>query len=255
MVDFRLTLARLAGTLVLGTALAGSPVLPAFAQQDAAPQAQEAAGQQQGTPQEAVQGTAPDAAQGDAHDAAKHVAEGVAAETAEHAKGGLPQLNPDTYPTQIFWLAVTFGLLLFLMSKVALPRVAEVLEARQEKIADDLDRATALKAEADAVIQNYERELTEARARAQKVLSDATLAAESETAQRLGELAADLAERARAAETRIEQAKRAALGNVRGVAAETAVAAVARLAGLQLDAATADAAVEEALNRVGKEVV
>lgn len=242
MVDFRLTLARRAGALVLGLALAASPALPAFAQEAGAPQ---------GVTQEVAP---PAAAQDDAHGTAEHIAEGVAAETAEHAKGGLPQLNPDTYPTQIFWLAVTFGLLLFLMSKVALPRVAEVLEARQEKIADDLDRAGALKAEADAVIENYERELAEARAKAQKVLSDATHAAESETTQRLGELAADLAERARAAEARIEQARRAALGNIRGVAAETAVAAAAKLAGLDLDRTTAEAAVDEALNRVRQEV-
>lgn len=178
---------------------------------------------------------------------AEKVAQGVAQETQEHAKGGLPQLNVGTYPTQIFWLAVTFGLLLILMSKVALPRVAEVLEARQEKIANDLDRAHAMKSEADGVIQAYEKALADARANAQKVLADTVAATDAETAKRQGALATELAARAREAEARINAAKETALGNVRSVSAEAAQAAVAKLVGIDLDQARAEAAVDAAL--------
>ncbi|MFM2043184.1 MAG: hypothetical protein RLY86_1760 [Pseudomonadota bacterium] len=178
---------------------------------------------------------------------APDVAAGVAHETAEHAKGGLPQLNSATYPTQIFWLIVTFSLLLILMSKVALPRVAEVLEARQEKITNDLEKATALKGEAEGVIAAYEQALADARSNAQQVVSDSVAAADSLAAKRQGELAATLAERAREADAGIQAQKQAALANIRGVAAEAAQAAVAKLAGIELDAARADAAVDEAL--------
>lgn len=179
--------------------------------------------------------------------AAGEAEKAVAQETQEQAKGGLPQLNVGTYPTQIFWLAVTFGLLLILMSKVALPRVAEVLEARQEKIANDLDRAHALKSEADGVIQAYEKALADARAGAQKVLADAVAATDAETARRQGALATELAARAREAEARINAAKETALGNVRSVSAEAAQAAVAKLVGIDLDQARAEAAVDAAL--------
>lgn len=178
---------------------------------------------------------------------AEKVAAGVGEATAEHVEGGLPQLNVETYPTQLFWLAVTFGLLLVLMSKVALPRVAEVLEARQEKIANDLDKAQSLKAEADTVIQAYEKALADARANAQKVLADAVAATDAENARRQGALASELAARAREAESRIDAAKQTALGNVRGVSAEAAQAAVAKLVGLDLDQARAEAAVDTAL--------
>lgn len=60
---------------------------------------------------------------------------------AEEAEKGLPQLDFTSFPSQIFWLAVT-GLVLFqLMNKVALPRISSVLEERADAIADDLDRA------------------------------------------------------------------------------------------------------------------
>ena len=71
----------------------------------------------------------------------------VLAATGGEGGGGLPQLDADTYPTQIFWLVVTFVILYLIMSKVALPRIAEVLEERQERIADDIETAERLRAE------------------------------------------------------------------------------------------------------------
>lgn len=183
----------------------------------------------------------------DAASTAQDVAQGVVQEGAEHVSGGLPQLNTATYPTQIFWLIVTFSLLLVLMSKVALPRVAEVLEARQEKIGNDLDKAAALKAEAEGVIQAYEQASADARANAQKAMAESVAAADAEAAKRQAELAAILADRSREAEARIQAAKQAALANVRAVAAEVAQVATAKLVGVEPDAATAEAAVDDVL--------
>ena len=55
---------------------------------------------------------------------------------------GLPQLDFSTYPTQVFWLVVSFAILYLLMSQVAIPRISEVLEGRQERFANDLDKAS-----------------------------------------------------------------------------------------------------------------
>lgn len=167
-------------------------------------------------------------------------------EHAEHAKG-LPQLDPSSYASQVFWAAVTFGLLLWLMSKVALPRVAEVLEARQEKISNDLEKASALKAEAEGVMQAYEKAVADARANAQKAIAAAVFAADAEAARRNGELATTLAGKTRDAEERIQAAKQEALGNLRNVAAETALAATAKLSGALLSADLAAAAVDAVL--------
>ena len=69
-----------------------------------------------------------------------------AANTASGPK--LPQLDIVTYSSQIFWLAISFIVLYFLVAKIAMPRIAEVLEERQERIEDDLDKAETLKKEA-----------------------------------------------------------------------------------------------------------
>ena len=79
----------------------------------------------------------------------------------------MPQLNPAFFPTQLFWLAVCFVVFFLLMWRLALPRVATIMQQRQERIAGDLDRAAQLKRDAEEVVAAYEASLAEARAKAQ----------------------------------------------------------------------------------------
>ena len=68
--------------------------------------------------------------------------------------------------SQVFWLIVAFVVLYLLMSKIALPRIAEVLEERQDKIDDDLAKAEKLKNEAEQVLAEYEKAIADARSSA-----------------------------------------------------------------------------------------
>ena len=89
---------------------------------------------------------------------------GAQVATASDASGPkLPQLDIETYASQIFWLIVSFIVLYFLVAKIAMPRIAEVLEGRQERIEDDLDKAETLKKEAYLVKVEYEKALSSAR--------------------------------------------------------------------------------------------
>jgi F-type H+-transporting ATPase subunit b len=144
----------------------------------------------------------------------------------------MPQLEQvHTYAAQIFWLALTFIPLFLILWKVALPKVDDVLEARQQRIENDLEKARRLKEEAEAVLAAYAAVLAEARGQAHGVLAEAarqTAAAAAVEHARLGErLAGDTA----AAETRIAEARDAAVGSVRAAAIEVAQAAVKQIAG------------------------
>jgi F-type H+-transporting ATPase subunit b len=168
-----------------------------------------------------------------------------------HGGGGLPQLDPTVFAPQLIWLAITFATLYYLMSKVALPRVAEVLEERQERITDDLDKAAALREESSTVMSNYEKALSDARAHAQTVI--AQTAQEITTAQtaRQSDFAADLAGKIRAAEDRVAAAKHAALANIRSVAVEATQQVAEKLAGIRIDAKEADSAVGAVIQERG----
>lgn len=164
----------------------------------------------------------------------------------------MPQFDPAFFAPQLFWLLLTFVTLYFVMSTVALPKIGAVLDERQRKIDDNLDKAAQLKAEAEAAVAAYEKALAESRAHAQAVIKEASdrLAAEAETRNR--ELSARLADQIKTGEARIAEAKDKALANVRDVALDVAGAAVSRLVGAAADAGRLEAAVVDALKEHGK---
>ena len=163
----------------------------------------------------------------------------------------MPQFDPSVFSTQLFWLVVTFTVLYFALSRLALPRVAAVLEARQAKVDDDLDRAAASKQEAESVLAEYERALADGSAQAQGILRQSADDMAAEAAKRQAALGDKLAEDVKAAEARIDEAKQAAVGNINQVATEVAQAATRRLIGLDVDAAAAAASVKAVLESKG----
>lgn len=159
----------------------------------------------------------------------------------------MPQFDPTTFPTQLFWLALTFVVLYVLMVRVSLPRVTEVLDARSARIDHDLETAEKLKAEAEQVLAAYEKAMADARAQAQGLLRAASAEMAAEAQARQAELAKAMAGRTKQAETRIDAAREKALGDIRQVASTAAQAATERLIGVSVDAAQAAAAVDEVL--------
>lgn len=156
----------------------------------------------------------------------------------------MPQLDVSTFPTQIFWLAISFIALYLLMTRLALPRVGRAIAARRGRVEADLERAGQMKVEAEAVIAAYERALAEARQQAQQTLKETSERLNAEAAERLRKTAEKLSAQTAAAERRIAEAKNEALGNIRDVAVEVARAAAAKLTGGEVDAGRAAAAVD-----------
>lgn len=155
----------------------------------------------------------------------------------------MPQLNIADFPPQLIWLAITFVVLYFLMAKVAVPGISDVLENRQNRITSDLEEAKRLSEEAEKARADYEEALAEARSQAHGIVSElkAQVAKEQETSK--AELDAALAKKTKAAETSIREAKETALSHVREIAADTAKSAVAKLVALDLSDKDVEAAV------------
>ena len=96
----------------------------------------------------------------------------------EH-KGAFPPFQSETYASQLVWLVLAFVLLFVLMSKWALPRVGNILDARQKRIDGDIAEAGALKAQSDEAVAAYEKALADARANAQAARRSKTISTPS----------------------------------------------------------------------------
>ncbi len=156
----------------------------------------------------------------------------------------MPQLVIPDYAPQIFWLVVTFVVLLTLMWSFALPRVGRVLEQRQRHIDDDLSEAEKFKQGAEEAIKAYEASLSEARSEAHKLLAETQAKLDQQAAEQRARLDAELADKQAEAEASIREARQQALSSVREVAAEVARAATDRLIGVEPSQDAANAALD-----------
>jgi F-type H+-transporting ATPase subunit b len=164
---------------------------------------------------------------------------------AAEAAGVFPPFDPTYFASQLFWLAISFAVLYILLSRLVLPRIGGVIEERKDKIADDLDAAAQLKAQADETVAAYEKELTEARARGSKTAAEAKAEADAEIAEAIAEADRELDQKLTDSEHRIAELRAEALAQVRSIASDTAIAVAEHIAGLDVDAAAADKAVDK----------
>ncbi len=163
----------------------------------------------------------------------------------------MPQFDPTMFQPQLIWLAISFAVLYALMAGVALPRIARVLEERQDRIDDNLQRAGELQADAEAAAEAYEETLAEARARAHRVLLEAGQRLSLEAAGRQTELSHQLAADIEAAEARIAKARDEAVANIRDAATGAARQAAEVLSDEPVEEKAAAAAIDAALEDRG----
>ena len=177
------------------------------------------------------------------HDAAHgEVIEGT---EAGHGEGSFPPFDPATYPSQILWLAITFGLFYLFLKRVALPRLGGILEVRRDRIAQDLDQAARLKQEADEAIAAYEQGLADARKKANQIGQKARDGAKAEADAERKKVEAGLDKKLGEAEARIGEIKASAMQDVGAIAEETTAAIVQALIGGKVDKAEVASAVRQ----------
>ena len=159
----------------------------------------------------------------------------------------MPQFDPAVWMPQLVWLAIVFIVLYLLMAKVALPRVTEVLEEREEHINESLRRAEMLRLRAEDAVAAYERTIADVRAKAAEEVRTAREQAAANSAERTAQLNERLAREIGAAEERIHRARTAAIAGLRDVAITVSGAAVERLIGQRVEPKAVASAVDAAL--------
>ena len=145
------------------------------------------------------------------------------------SSGGLPQLDITTWPSQLFWLVVTFVIGYILISSLVAPSISSVLENRSTKISNDLETAKKAQDNAKEVYTSYEESLSEARSQAAIAAAKALEEAKAETASRDAAINKKLAASAKKAEARLSEMRDEALSSLEDLATETSQKIIAEL--------------------------
>jgi F-type H+-transporting ATPase subunit b len=183
----------------------------------------------------------------ESHGTAKGQSTGAHTEAEGGHGGGFPPFEANTFASQLVSLAIAFVALYLIVSRIALPRVGSLIDARQNAIEGDLAEAQKLKDASDGALKAYESELAAARSRAQAIGTETRekLNAVSEAQRKT--LEDQLSTKLAAAEKTIASTRETAMRNVRGIAAEAASAIVQRLTGLAPDGGAVNSAVDASL--------
>ncbi|WP_224823866.1 F0F1 ATP synthase subunit B' [Cognatishimia sp. MH4019] len=155
---------------------------------------------------------------------------------------GMPQLEFSTFPNQIFWLVIALLAIYFILSRIAMPRIAAVLAERQGTITNDLAAAEELKLKAVEAEEAYEKALADARAEAHQIVAEAKAEIQAELDVEIQKADAEIAAKTAESEKAIAAIRESAAESVKEVAKDTAKELVAVLGG-KADARTVTAAV------------
>jgi F-type H+-transporting ATPase subunit b len=161
----------------------------------------------------------------------------------------MPQLDfaNKLLTAQVIWGALIFAVFYGLVSRWGLPKVTSILEMRADTIARDLNQARDARANADRAVADLTAARKKAYADSQAAIAAATQKAKADAAARAAEQDARLDAQLAESETQIGAARDAAMGALREVATDAAIAVVSRLIGREADTARVQQAVSEVL--------
>lgn len=166
--------------------------------------------------------------------------------TGTHAEqgAGFPPFKTESFPSQLFWLAVCFTLLFIVLWRIAGPRIQSVIGERRNKIVGDIEAAGKHKSEAEAALAAYEQALASARSRAHAEAEDNRKIVEAEVEKAKAAAEAEFRDAAAKAEASIAASRTQAATHVTKAAQDAAAAIVTRLIGDSVSPEEAEAAVK-----------
>ena len=159
--------------------------------------------------------------------------------------GGMPQLNPEFWVSQIFWLVLTFGLLYIILSKLILPRISNNLESRKSQILENIETAEKQREESEKKVKEFEKIILESKIEAKNYFNEARQKILEDITVKKNSLDKDIDDEISAAEKEIKNLKTASSEKIKNIAIETSSELIKQLIGEEANNSSVSAIVEE----------
>ena len=170
--------------------------------------------------------------------------------------GGMPQLNPEFWISQIFWLIITFGILFIVLTKVILPKISDNLETRKSQILENIETADKQKEESQKKIDKYEKIILDSKLKAKSYFNEAREKILDDINKNRAVLEKVLVEEISAVEKELSDLKQKSGEKINKIAAETSAELIKELIGEEVNSSSIAAIVEDQskINRERKDV-
>jgi len=161
------------------------------------------------------------------------------------AEGGMPQLNPDYWISQIFWVMLIFGTLYVILWRAILPKINENLENRKSQILTDLDEAQKLKDQSEKKISEYNKILSDAKQDAKKILDETRKRINRDIKNKKNQFNLEIDKEIENAEKEIKTLKLSSIKDINKISIETSSEIVRKMVGTEVNASSVSAIVED----------
>ena len=165
--------------------------------------------------------------------------------------GGMPQLNPEFWVSQIFWLTLTFGILYVVLSKAILPKISSNLELRKSQIQENIEAAEKQRIESDTKIKEYDDLILKSKIKAKNIYKDAREKVIKDINLKKEVLDRQINEEIKKAEKEIEVLKKNAPEKINKIAIETSSELIKKLIGADMNSSSISAIVDDLSKKNG----
>jgi F-type H+-transporting ATPase subunit b len=167
----------------------------------------------------------------------------VSAQSGE--SGGMPQLNPEFWVSQIVWLVLTFGILYIVLSKLILPKISDNLESRKSQILENIETAERQREESEKKLKEFEKIILESKLEAKNYFNEARQKILEDINNKRIALEKDIDSEISAAEQEVNNLKITSSEKIKNIAVETSSELIKQLIGEEANSSSISAIVEE----------
>jgi F-type H+-transporting ATPase subunit b len=165
--------------------------------------------------------------------------------------GGMPQLNPEFWISQIFWLTLTFGILYIVLSKLILPKISANLELRKSQIQDNIEAAEKQRKDSESKLKEYDNIIFKSKLEAKNIFKDSREKVIKDINNKKETLESQINEEIKKAEKEIEVVKKSAPGKINKIAIEASSELVKKLIGAEINNSSISAIVDDLSKKNG----
>ena len=166
---------------------------------------------------------------------------------------GMPQLDPEFWASQVFWLILIFSILYLVIWKIFLPKINYSIENRKSRIVNDLDEAQKLKESAEKKLKEYNKIIENSKQEAKKIIEDERKKLDQDIENKKKDFNNQIAKEITAVEKEIKDLKKTSLSNISKIASETSAELMKKIINTEVNKSNVSAVVDDIIKRnVGK---